>query len=110
MRGGALEDRDPVPTFGGGDRAKMTPGIIPERSMAPSVGSSQKNTLRVWASMAVRVGGEADPGTVGGPHGWWRLREAHSSCRMGICEPRFPLSRASLGVLSKVLALAQMWQ
>lgn len=37
-----MEDRDPVPTFGGGDRAKMTPGIIPERSMAPSVGSSRK--------------------------------------------------------------------
>lgn len=42
MRGGGWEDRDAVPAFGGGDRAKLTPGFIPERSMVPSVGSFRK--------------------------------------------------------------------
>lgn len=60
--------------------------------------------------MDARVGGEAVPGTVGGPSWLVEWREAHSSCRMDICEPRFPLRRASLGVLSNVLALAQMWK
>lgn len=60
-----------MPTFGGGDRTKMTPGIIPERSMAPSVGSSRK--MPSMCGPPWMPGWEERLSLVlwVGRHGWW---------------------------------------
>lgn len=55
-----------MPTFGGGNRTKLAPGIIPEGSVAPSVGVFQKNALQVWAS---RVLGSFLPRCLDGKRG-----------------------------------------
>lgn len=74
MRGGVLEDRDTLPTFGGGNRTKPAPGIVLEGSVAPSVESSRKmpsgcGPPGCWAlfSLDARMGGKVVLGTVGWP-------------------------------------------
>lgn len=61
-----LEDKDTLPTFGGGNRSKLAPGIIPGEAVAPSVGSSRKMPSRcgppgsgTLSSLDARIGGEA---------------------------------------------------
>lgn len=98
-----LEDKDTLPTFGGGNRSKLAPGIIPEEAVAPSVGSSRKTPSRCglpgsWtlSSLDARIGGEAVLVLWRRLAAMRRWREGGtqwlSSCRMDVCEPRHLLS------------------